>query len=581
MARTRTRRLNRFQRRRLRNPLPSDDLQGRIVVEAADKDRAKQTLSRLLRPAGAHTAYRKFVQGTGKMAPVYLVMQGMAPAQQHASARLEPEVLAVKLLGLDGDEVAVAFPNWKENEDIVGAVQTLADEIESLRGEAQSSIAALEQLGQQQQQDTPPTPRRPSLSAGRKAQLDSLLSLSAKKLAIAIDEGEFSAADLNYLARGVDRKVWRTSTAKSVRQAILNARDFASSAPPAEEPRAELTVTSSQARSRRPEQLETAGARIDIESDEAENLFDDIAGDAGVEDDEPDLPPRDDEGPGLRGPQAGLGSKGWDPSRMSASTLALGKKIRGSIQREDAKKARLDGFDKYLLKYRRPQARDRSSNLNAPVLYSPPEDVMAKIEEIMAADDYAGERRPGMPQQFQDVLVYVLTSDHLVGRGSRVIPAGSVEIYNKGTLVGTFGKSGHITNLKQALLYAGTLVGADLQRGVFLSSKGSRMRSRILMAAQGEEGWRLIAPSLDEILRGSTPVNIEVTLDGLYEGGTKGFGDRKVANPRRAPVRSIGRTRYVPTSNGYRVLNGKHSGRHYTVNDFGHMCKMALILDHM
>lgn len=573
MARTRTRRLNRFQRRRLRNPLPPDDLRGQIVVEDADRERAKKTLSRLLRPAGAHTAHRGFVQGTGKMAPVYLVMQGMASAQQHASARLEPEVLAVKLLGLDGDEVAVAFPNWQENEEIVGAVQTLADEIEGLRGEAQSSIAALGQLGQQQQQATSATPRRPSLSAGRKAQLDSLLRLSAKKLATAIDDGKFSAADLNYLAQGVDRRGWRQSTAKPVRQAIRQDRDFASPAAPAEEPRAELAVTGSQARSRRPE--------LDIESDEAENLFDDLAGDSVPEDDEPDLPPPADEDPGLRGPKAGLGSEGWDPSRMSSSTLALGKKIRGSIQREDAGKARLDGFDKYLLKYRRPQARDRSSNLNAPVLYSPPEDVMAKIEEIMAADDYAGERRPGMPQQFQDVLVYVLTSDHLVGRGSRVIPAGSVEVYNKGTLVGTFGKSGHITNLKQALLYAGTLVGADLQRGVFLSSKGSRMRSRILMAAQGEEGWRLIAPSLDEILRGSTPVNIEVTLDGLYEGGTKGFGDRKVSNPRRAPVRSIGRTRYVPTSNGYRVLNGKHSGRHYTVNDFGHMCKMALILDHM
>jgi len=578
MARTRTRRLNRFQRRRLRNPLPPDDLRGQIVVEAADKEQAFTRLNELMRRAEAYPAYREFVQGTGKMAPVYLVMQGMAPAQQHASVRLEPEVLAVKLLGLDGDEVAVEFPNWRENEDIVGAVQTLADEIEGLRGEAQSSIAALGQLGQQQQQATsatPPTPRRPSLSAGRKVQLDSLLRLSAKKLAAAINEEEFSAADLNYLAGGVDRRGWKGSTAKPVRQAILNAREFASSAPPAEEPRSELAVTSSQARSRRP--------KLDIESDEAENLFDDLAGDAGVEDDEPDLPPRADDDPGLRRPRAGLGSEGWDPSRMSASTLALGKKIRGSIQREDAKKARLDGFDKYLLKYRRPQARDRSSNLNAPVLYSPPEDVIAKIEEIMAADDYAGERRPGMPQQFQDVLVYVLTSDHLVGRGSRVIPAGSVEVYNKGTLVGTFGKSGHITNLKQALLYAGTLVGADLQRGVFLSSKGSRMRSRILMAAQGEEGWRLIAPSLDEILRGSTPVNIEVTLDGLYEGGTKGFGDRdrKVSNPRRAPVRSIGRTRYVPTSNGYRVLNGKHSGRHYTVNDFGHMCKMALILDHM
>jgi hypothetical protein len=263
---------------------------------------------------------------------------------------------------------------------------------------------------------------------------------------------------------------------------------------------------------------------------------------------------------------------------MSATSVALGKRIRGSIQRGEAKEARLKDFDKYLLSYRRPQARDRNKDLNAPVLYSPPPDVLAKIEEIMGTKSYSN--RIGMPQQFQDVLVYVLTTDHVVGR-SRVIPAGSVEVYNKGTLVGTFGKSEYKTNLKQALLYAGTLVGADLRSGKFTASKGSRIRSRILMASQGSDGFRLIAPSLEEVLR-ATPVAIEIGLDQLYDEGTKGFGsDRAVSNPRRAPIRSIGRTRYVPTANGYRILNGRNSGRHYTVNDFGHACKLALILDHM
>ena len=317
---------------------------------------------------------------------------------------------------------------------------------------------------------------------------------------------------------------------------------------------------------------DVAGAMADfVGFGRDESVEEEAVEEEAVEEDVPD------EDPGLEDPKTGIGSEGWDPSKMSATSTALGKRIRGSIQREDAKKARLEGFDRYLLKYRRPQARDRSQNLNAPVLYSPPKDVMAKIKEIMATPDYSN--RQGLPQQFQDVLVYVLTSDHLVGR-SRVIPAGSVEVYNKGTLVGTFGKSGYKTNLKQALLYAGTLVGADLRTGKFSAHKGSRMRSRVLLASQGAAGFRLVTPSLEEVLR-STPVEIEIGLDQMYSDGTSDFGTRRASNPRRAPVRSVGRIRYVPTVNGYRVLNGNHSGRHYTINDFGHACKMALILDHM
>ena len=93
--------------------------------------------------------------------------------------------------------------------------------------------------------------------------------------------------------------------------------------------------------------------------------------------------------------------------------------------------------------------------------------------------------------------------------------------------------------------------------------------------------WRKFSKSAQEEATEKKEIeSIEADLDEMYGEGTEDFG-RKVSNPRRAAMRSFGRTRYVPTTNGYRVLNGRHSGRHYTVNDFGQMCKMALILDHM
>ena len=575
MARTRTRRLNRFQRRRLRNPLPSD----RPVIEVSPDllAQADEMLRQAVAswPPAANRAYRRWLSGDGKKAPYFLALQVVPSAASHPAVTMPLDQVAKKLLALDdGDPVPAAYGEWATDEAIRQSAAELMGEMAGMREamqELRETQAAEVQAQVEARQARPPS-NESQVGAGRRVELLALLDLSKTPLLAAIRDGDYTAADLTFLSQNLGKvgraseQSWASGTMTQVRAAINRARVNAQ--PTARRAKPE--------RSAEEVERETALARFsEAMSEEAGGA--DEADEDGFES-FPEEESRDAGGPGLRGPSGGLGSEGWDPSRMSATTMALGKKIRGSIQREDAGKARLKDFEKYLLKYRRPQARDRSSNLNAPVLYSPPEDVMDKIEEIMEAPSYAEGSRPGMPQQFQDVLVYVLTSDHMVGR-SRVIPAGSVEVYNKGTLVGTFGKSAYITNLKKALEYAGTLVGADLQRGVFQSSKASRMRSRILMASQGSEGFRLIAPSLAEVLR-ATPVEIEIGLDEMYDEGTADFG-RRVSNPRRAPVRSIGRTRYVPTSNGYRVLNGKHSGRHYTVNDFGPMCKMALILDHM
>lgn len=122
------------------------------------------------------------------------------------------------------------------------------------------------------------------------------------------------------------------------------------------------------------------------------------------------------------------------------------------------------------------------------------------------------------------------------------------------------------------------------QQGKFTRHKQSRMHSRILLAQENEPSFRLIAPSLSEVLR-KTPAQIEVSLEESYAAGTAGFGSEGfVANPRRrraAPVLRVGRTQYKATSKGYRIINGRHAGRTYTTKDFGPFAKMALILDHM
>lgn len=584
MARTRTRRLTRLQRRRLRNPLPPDQYAVTVPPEMLEDMKARLREVVAGTPPEAERAYRRWLTGKGQKAPYFLALQVFPAAASHPAFKMDAGKVAQKLLALEeGDPLAEAYPTWMADTKLMDAIEALMVDIEQMRQAAkaaQADIAAAtqERLQEQQAEQAERQSRTASnITPARRAELLALLDLAKAPFEKALREQTFTVDEIAFLSQQFGKvgrakqKGWNNRSMKSVRGALNRARAKAE----------DLSGEREQ-----PDRREQKVDRVDsltaiqeaMERDRAE-AAEDFAGfgrDEGVEEepDEEDVP---DEDPGLEDPKTGIGSEGWDPSKMSATSTALGKRIRGSIQREDAKKARLEGFDRYLLKYRRPQARDRSRNLNAPVLYSPPEDVMAKIEEIMATPDYSN--RQGLPQQFQDVLVYVLTSDHLVGR-SRVIPAGSVEVYNKGTLVGTFGKSEYKTNLKQALLYAGTLVGADLRTGKFSAHKGSRMRSRVLLASQGAAGFRLITPSLAEVLR-STPVEIEIGLDQMYSDGTSDFGTRRVSNPRRAPVRSVGRTRYVPTANGYRILNGKHSGRHYTVNDFGHACKLALLLDHL
>ena len=583
MARTRIRRLNRLQRRRLRNPLPQDQFTVEVAPDliAQMKSRLQEAVSGL--PSDANRAYRRWLAGAGKQAPYFLALQVYPAATSHPAVTMDLEKVVQKLLALEaGDPLAKAYPEWMADQTLRASIAALMDEIAQMRAAAaaQREAMAAEAQARVAEQTAAREERRTqaeaNISAARREELLALLDLASGKLSQALREDDFTEDDLNFLAQNLgkvgqaQKKSWGDSTMKSVRAAINKARA-----------QAEPTPSRRERPSREEEQLGSEEAQVSL----AEALAEASAGFAGMssdededfDDEDEDFDPSGEE-PGLDDPKVGVGSAGWDPQKMSATSVALGKRIRGSIQRGEAKEARLKDFDKYLLSYRRPQARDRNKDLNAPVLYSPPPDVLAKIEEIMGTKSYSN--RIGMPQQFQDVLVYVLTTDHVVGR-SRVIPAGSVEVYNKGTLVGTFGKSEYKTNLKQALLYAGTLVGADLRSGKFTASKGSRIRSRILMASQGSDGFRLIAPSLEEVLR-ATPVSIEIGLDQLYAEGTKGFGgDQAVSNPRRAPIRSIGRTRYVPTANGYRILNGRNSGRHYTVNDFGHACKLALILDHM
>jgi hypothetical protein len=310
-----------------------------------------------------------------------------------------------------------------------------------------------------------------------------------------------------------------------------------------------------------------------------EAFLDQVEAVGGGDDEPPDDDDEEDEGttPGDP-PSSGAGSADWNPYAMTKGRNALIQSINASEQRSQARAARIGNEGKLLLPFRRRQSRNRSGDSNAPVIFSPPEDVMEKIEEIMDGPDYR-EGRPALPAQFQDVLVYVLTTDHPVDDlGRRVVPAGSVEVYNKGTLVGTFGKSTYGRNLAAAMRYAGTLVGADIREKKFKAHKQSRMHSRVLLAVQDQRGWRLIVPSLSQIIRGATPESMEremnITLDNAARADF-------TANPRRQPIGMIGRTRYVATRNGYRVLNGRHSGRTYTVNQYGHGCKLAMLLDLM
>lgn len=593
MARTQRMRLNRRQLRALRNPLPSE---GPRLVKVTPEQTAEA--EKILRgivltddmPDSVRLAFRQWLRKEGKKAPFFLALQGNPMAVlNHPAFQIGEDKLAVKLLGLErGDRVLEAYPPAKGNAEVKAALGQLMDVIAQGRAAARAELTRMQaaadaqiQGGQERAAQSPPPSI--SVSAEMKQIVDKAIGRTGQKplgrdgLIDLVRSGNLDRSGLIYLSQSLndllstrgwqDGKRASDGVKRPVRKAI---RAEMESAP-------EEVPASSRVRARvEPEVVEEA---IEESGPDFEAFLDQVEAAGGGDDEPPDDDDEEDEGttPGDP-PSSGAGSADWNPYAMTKGRNALIQSINASEQRSQARAARIGNEGKLLLPFRRRQSRNRSGDSNAPVIFSPPEDVMEKIEEIMDGPDYR-EGRPALPAQFQDVLVYVLTTDHPVDDlGRRVVPAGSVEVYNKGTLVGTFGKSTYGRNLAAAMRYAGTLVGADIREKKFKAHKQSRMHSRVLLAVQDQRGWRLIVPSLSQIIRGATPESMEremnITLDNAARADF-------TANPRRQPIGMIGRTRYVATRNGYRVLNGRHSGRTYTVNQYGHGCKLAMLLDLM
>jgi hypothetical protein len=541
-------------------------------------------------PDSVRLAFRQWLRKEGKKAPFFLALQGNPMAVlNHPAFQIGEDKLAVKLLGLEpGDSVLVAAPTAKGNAEVKAALGQLMDVIAQGRAAARAELTRMQaaadaqiQGGQERAAQSPPPSI--SVSAEMKQIVDKAIGRTGQKplgrdgLIDLVRSGNLDRSGLIYLSQSLndllstrgwqDGKRASDGVKRPVRKAI---RAEMESAP-------EEVPASSRVRARvEPEVVEEA---IEESGPDFEAFLDQVEAVGGGDDEPPDDDDEEDEGttPGDP-PSSGAGSADWNPYAMTKGRNALIQSINASEQRSQARAARIGNEGKLLLPFRRRQSRNRSGDSNAPVIFSPPEDVMEKIEEIMDGPDYR-EGRPALPAQFQDVLVYVLTTDHPVDDlGRRVVPAGSVEVYNKGTLVGTFGKSTYGRNLAAAMRYAGTLVGADIREKKFKAHKQSRMHSRVLLAVQDQRGWRLIVPSLSQIIRGATPESMEremnITLDNAARADF-------TANPRRQPIGMIGRTRYVATRNGYRVLNGRHSGRTYTVNQYGHGCKLAMLLDLM
>ena len=593
MARTQRMRLNRRQLRALRNPLPSE---GPRLVKVTPEQTAEA--EKILRgivltddmPDAVRLAFRQWLRQEGKKAPFFLALQGNPMAVlNHPAFQIGEDKLAVKLLGLEpGDSVLVAAPTAMANAEVKAALGQLMDVIAQGRAAARAELTRMQaaadaqiQGGQERAAQSPPPSI--SVSAEMKQIVDKAIGRTGQKplgrdgLIDLVRSGNLDRSGLIYLSQSLndllstrgwqDGKRASDGVKRPVRKAI---RAEMESAP-------EEVPASSRVRARvEPEVAEEA---VEESGPDFEAFLDQVEAAGGGDDEPPDDDDEEDEGttPGDP-PSSGAGSADWNPYAMTKGRNALIQSINASEQRSQARAARIGNEGKLLLPFRRRQSRNRSGDSNAPVIFSPPEDVMEKIEEIMDGPDYR-EGRPALPAQFQDVLVYVLTTDHPVDDlGRRVVPAGSVEVYNKGTLVGTFGKSTYGRNLAAAMRYAGTLVGADIREKKFKAHKQSRMHSRVLLAVQDQRGWRLIVPSLSQIIRGATPESMEremnITLDNAARADF-------TANPRRQPIGMIGRTRYVATRNGYRVLNGRHSGRTYTVNQYGHGCKLAMLLDLM
>ena len=601
MARTQRMRLNRRQLRALRNPLPSEG--ARLVTVTPEQTAQAESILRGIvltndMPGAVTLAFRKWLRQEGKKAPFFLALQGNPMAvRSHPAFQIPVEDLALKLLGLEpGDPVRTAYPSALGNAEVMDALGQLMDVIAQGRVAAEAELAGMQaaadaqiQGGRARAAQTAST-ESVSVSPDERKIVDEAIGrggvkpLSQNKLVDLVKFGGLTQDGLRYLSQslkdltspqgwkdGKATKKASENTKKKIRKAINEALASApSSAAPAPAP----------SRVRAQVEPEAADeAREEIDPGAFDEMMAALGGSGGGDDESSDDDDEEDGGtaPGDPLPR-GAGSEAWDPYAMTKGQNALIKSINASEQRSQARAARIGAEGKLLLPFRRRQSRNRSGDSNAPVIFSPPEDVVEKIEEIMDGPDYR-EGRPALPTQFQDVLVYILTSDHPVDDlGRRIVPAGSVEVYNKGTLVGTFGKSTYGRNLAAAMRYAGTLVGADIREKKFKAHKQSRMHSRVLMAVEGQDGWRLIVPALSQIIRGQTPESIEremsITLDDASRADF-------TANPRRQPVGMIGRTRYVATRNGYRVLNGRHSGRTYTVNQYGHGCKLAMLLDLM
>lgn len=597
MARTYQRQLNRFQRRHLRNPLR--DIQKPNAQADSRMQRAAQAVTAALASLNSENPVeQQIAQFMGdKRAKIEAILA--AQGTPAATTDKSPAEVAFILVGLDDNKPgrqAADLPGGPEAQ-ATRARQILADAITALGSESQPR-----QRGQSRSV-TLPTDREErdealaALVQQPSQRASSSIRAVAKQLR-ATDLDVLRAAEEAYEGRGSTSGTRRTTIERLLNE--LSSSRAAQSVPP-------------------PADAVVDGIQLDIDEDQDEDDEDDDDDDEEEEGDQGEE--EESTSRGRSTPRGSPASDYWDPDSIQAARNLFSMerdktKVPGGVQRSQARKKRLQGllsgdasFKKFMLPYRRPQSRNRSDDLSAPVLYSPPADVMAKIDEIMATRRYTTNRE-NMPTQFQDVLVYVLTKNIPLGR--KIIPRGSVEVYNKGTLVGTFGGQTPLRNYKQALYYAASLVGADItaakQVPRYERYKQSRMHSRVLSATQGEDGYRLVAPSLQEVLQKDV-ITLETEVDDQegfgeeYDEFQESFeyysdddddGGRVASNPRRLRFRRNGRRRnrrrdrmyrrigdveYTPTINGYRVTSGPKAGQHYTVNEYGHGCKIAMLLD--
>ena len=567
-------RLSRRQMRALRNPLPKDAK--KIVVDASVKESVLNALKKEiadlagdLRDEGIPVSKKDAFDLAQKHAP-YLAAQSLPRFRNERGVKGEPKPLAAMYLGIDERgllEQAAGSPQADN------AQRRIAVEIEKLRATREKIAESIqEQIERRQssrkeaQVDVPDTSVLPALD-GEQAK-------GARKFnAYLRTKGlEHELSELQRALR-LEQTGQKRPSSKKLLIDLINKKEQSEAV--------DRNAAGQQAESQSSSGgLFAFGAALPQED----------PADGGETDDQPegdeDKKPSDyDET--AADPDDGVP---WQPKTGPASdrdsrfkvASKLGR-IRGSVEREAARKARTQGFggdtpgSNYLLSYRRPQSRSPGLSANTPALYAPPEDVLETMQRIQDADT-----RTGLPRQFQDILIYVLTKPVVVGR-NRVIPKYSVEVYNKGTLVGTFGNHPGNTNIRKATTYAGQLVGLDFgqQPYTFKKLKKSRMDSRIWIATQGEESApKLIAPSFAEFLAGEGGGDAtEMTQDDIM--GAAVGGSRSNPARRHSRQRQFLGSNFSPTRDGYRITSGPLRGNDYTTQEFAHGCKLALLLDLM